>query len=250
MLKAIKTALSTKPAIFLPLRSLRNAMGYFYEKEIGLLPFLVHPQKLAIDVGAHAGHYTHALLKLGAPVVAIDANPKMASFLSRLYGDKARIVCAAASSSSGKANLRLPKAGSHGTATIEAQNTSLPWEVDEIEVQKVALDDIVLEAVGFIKIDVEGHELDVLLGAKGLLVRDHPTILVEVEERHRPGSTSSVCELLSSLGYHGFFLDTGRLCPVSRFNAAHDQHVPTNRMSDLNFGRYEGRYVNNFLFVA
>ena len=73
-------------------------MGYFYEKEIGLLPFLVHPQKLAIDVGAHAGHYTHALLKLGAPVVAIDANPKMASFLSRLYGDKARIVA-----------LRLPR---------------------------------------------------------------------------------------------------------------------------------------------
>jgi FkbM family methyltransferase len=250
MLQALKAALKPQPAIFLPWRSLQLAMGSFSEKEIRLLPFVVHPAKVAIDVGAWDGIYTHALLKLGVPVVAIEANPKAAAILARLYGRKARIVCAAASSSAGKAKLRVPRRGSVGIATVEARNTLSSADVDEIEVPQVALDDIDLEPVGFIKIDVEGHELDVLLGAKKLLARDHPAILVEAEERHRPGGINSIFEMLSSLGYHGFFLDSGRLSPISHFDAVRDQLIPTNRLDDLNFGRYEGRYINNFLFVA
>ncbi len=136
MLEALKAAIKTQPAIFLPLRSLRLAMGYLPEQEIGLLPFVVHPAKVAIDVGAYEGNYVHALLKLGVPVVAIEANPKNSAFLQRLYGRKARIVFAAASSSAGKVKLRIPRRGSRsrGLATVEAQNTLSSADVDEIEV--------------------------------------------------------------------------------------------------------------------
>jgi hypothetical protein len=107
-----------------------------------------------------------------------------------------------------------------------------------------------LESVGFIKVDVEGHELAVLLGARKILERDRPAILVEAEERHRPGAVQSIRDLLTPLGYHGFMLDAGRLSPISNFDATRDQFIPADRVDNLNGGNYEGRYINNFVFVA
>ena len=65
----------------------------------------------------------------------------------------------------------------------------------------------------FLKIDVEGHELAVLEGARHTLEAHRPTILLECEARHRAdGDVRPVFELLQSLGYEGsFFLK--RLAP-------------------------------------
>ncbi len=104
--------------------------------------------------------------------------------------------------------------------------------------------------VGFIKVDVEGHELDVLRGAEATLRRDRPALLVESEERHRPGAVAAVHGFLGSLGYHGFMVDDGRLVSLGGFDPSRDQNVPNDRLMDLNAGHYEGRYVNNFFFVA
>jgi FkbM family methyltransferase len=49
-----------------------------------------------------------------------------------------------------------------------------------VDVQSLALDSLRLERVDFIKIDVEGMELDVLEGAKSILSRFRPPVLVEV----------------------------------------------------------------------
>lgn len=224
-------------------------IGSYNEREVALLAFVVSPGKLAIDVGAYVGAYTHILLKLRTSVVAIEANPNLATYLTRLYGRKAQIVCAAASSSSRSVKLRIPKVGP-GIATVEVQNTLNGAEVDEIDVPTIALDDMNLGSVGFIKIDVEGHELDVCLGARKILERDHPAILVEAEERHRPCAVQSIREMLSPLGYHGFMLDNARLRSISNFDPTRDQFVPAERLDDLNAGTYEGRYINNFIFLA
>jgi FkbM family methyltransferase len=51
------------------------------------------------------------------------------------------------------------------------------------------LDDIDLGGgVGFLKIDVEGHEEAVLAGASRTLKQSMPAVLVEVEERHHTGA--------------------------------------------------------------
>jgi FkbM family methyltransferase len=253
MLRSVKTRLQRYPRFQWFERTVRSSIRHYQENEIALLPFLVDPQKVAIDVGAHAGVYTHVLLDLGASVVSIEANPKVAEGLIFLYGQKAQIVCAAASSSAGSVKLRIPKAlpsGSHGIATVEATNTLDGAEVDEVEVPQITLDGMNLGSVGFIKVDVEGHEYDVLLGAKGILERDHPAILAEAEERHKPSAVQSICDLLGSLGYHGFMLDDGRLSPIANFDPARDQFIPANQLNTLNSGGYKGRYINNFLFVA
>ena len=55
-----------------------------------------------------------------------------------------------------------------------------------------------------IKIDVEGAEEDVLLGAKSLLAALHPTIFLAT---HSKELHSTCCELLRSLGYTVEYLD-------------------------------------------
>ena len=57
--------------------------------------------------------------------------------------------------------------------------------------------------VAFVKIDVEGHELNVLNGAVELLERSQPVFLVEAEDRHRAEATRSVFEFFRSKFYRG-----------------------------------------------
>ena len=80
---------------------------------------------------------------------------------------------------------------------IEAIKT---WSVPSLR-----LDDAGLTDVTAIKIDVEGAELEVLHGAWATLKCWHPCLSIEIEERHRVGSTRAVPELLRELGYEGWF---------------------------------------------
>jgi hypothetical protein len=54
-----------------------------------------------------------------------------------------------------------------------------------------------LSGVAFVKIDVEGHELEVLRGAEQTLRRNRATILVEV----KPPNRAAVADFLAGLGY-------------------------------------------------
>jgi hypothetical protein len=72
-----------------------------------------------------------------------------------------------------------------GWGTLDPAN--LPPEVREIrqiEVQVKPLDDFALSDVTFIKIDVEGHEVEVLIGASETIKKWRPYVLVEVADRN------------------------------------------------------------------
>ena len=87
--------------------------------------------------------------------------------------------------------------------------------------------------VGFIKIDVEGHGLRGAGGALGIIERDHPTVLVEAEERHRSGAVGSVRELLEQRGYCGFFLFHGRMESIDGFSR--DKHQDEAALLQVGF---------------
>jgi hypothetical protein len=96
-----------------------------------------------------------------------------------------------------------------GYSTIEPSNrlddkVDMSRGIDSVSVETRRLDAMDIGPVGFIKIDVEGHEQEVLEGASATLERDQPSLLIEVEERHRAGAVAGVVGLLTSLGYQAF----------------------------------------------
>jgi len=114
-------------------------------------------------------------------------------------------------------------------------------KVRRIKVAMRALDNLVLPPTGFIKLDVEGHELAVLKGGKSLIIRDRPILLVELEERFGDGSVARTREFLEPQGYRGLFLDRAVLRPIVAFDPAVHQAM-------TQWGN-PGAYINNFIFI-
>ncbi len=198
-------------------RRLRRAHYCAVGRDAGmrvLIKSLVRPDRACIDVGAYHGVFVDEFVRTGAQVVAYEPNAALAPILARMFRGRATIVQAAVSSVSGAASLRIPDDDA-ALATIEPANRLVACPMlTEQAVRCVTLDSQDLPPVGFLKIDVEGHEMAVLEGAAELLRRDLPTILVEAEERHRPGAVSSVCEHLAELGYRGHALADGQILPL------------------------------------
>jgi FkbM family methyltransferase len=74
-----------------------------------------------------------------------------------------------------------------------------------------------LGTVHLIKVDVEGAELHVLRGARQLLKRDLPILILEVTDsylRSMGGSARELVDFTVDLGYHGYRIDGTDLCPL------------------------------------
>ena len=131
-----------------------------------------------------------------------------------------------------------------GYSTIEVRNRlERQTNVQQITVKIATLDSLELQRVGFIKIDVEGHEQAVLSGAAKTLASERPNILIELEERHCPGTVDFVRHFLQELGYEGHFLFHGQISPITEFRKA--LHQDPERLEES--GRAE--YVCNFMFI-
>ncbi|MGH2322934.1 FkbM family methyltransferase, partial [Enterococcus faecalis] len=65
----------------------------------------------------------------------------------------------------------------HGLASLEPQVALSAKSCAVQSVPTARLDEVIRDEVTFVKIDVEGHELNVLHGAVGLLERSQPVFL-------------------------------------------------------------------------
>ena len=232
-------------------RFLAWRIGHF-DVELRLLRYLCDPNKASIDVGASAGSYTVHLLNHSTKCYAFEAIPSSAARLKqRLTArphPRLRVETVAVSDRAGQAQLKVMTADT-GRSTIEAANAvERSGAVEVLTVPARRLDDYieVMDPVGCIKIDVEGHEEAVLHGAEKILRRDRPSLIVEIEERHKAGSLTAVRKYLGDLGYRGFFFRGGRLHPLERFNVEEHQDVAKIAVDVAG----ESAYVNNFLFFS
>lgn len=248
-MRILANLLERNPALFRIARGARYRVKGLPEPEMRLLPWLVDANRGALDIGAHRGAYVGELIELCPSVIAVEANPALAAFVSRLY-PAVRVVAAAASDRDGKVVLRIPT-NALGLSSAEPENRLSNLPGTALNVPAIAIDTLVSEPVGFIKIDVEGHELAVLQGGLRTIELDRPAILVEAEERHRLNAVGSVRALLEPLGYQGLFLDSGRLVSIRNFDLARDQQfTAVDEATLLRTGRIGRRYINNFIFIA
>ena len=223
-----------------------------FEGEMRLLPLLCDRSRTSIDVGASIGAYTVHLLLNSARCWAFEPRPRAAGYLAGSLttrrDPRLRVEAVALSDRCGEARLRVALDDA-GRSTVEEANAMEDvGEYAELRVPARRLDDYgrLVGPVGFIKVDVEGHEEAVLRGAAGVLARDRPALLVEVEERHKPGAITAVRKLLGEFGYRGYFFRDRLLHRIESFSAEAYQDVA--RIGEKIHG--ELAYVNNFVFLA
>lgn len=217
------------------------------EVEMSILDLIVPEDQEAIDVGANWGTYTLLLSRLSTCVHAIEPNPSLVRLLRHsLEGERCRIEAAAIGSEEGTARLHVPRSGRRVLDGLASLRPLPGGDFLEIEVPLITLDRYADHPIGFIKIDVEGLEADVLAGASRLIEARRPVLLVEIEERHAAGGIARAHDFLEGKGYEGWFLDEGRVHPMAAFDPAVLQDAAR---FDGSLPRSTQRYVNNFLFL-
>ena len=195
------------------------------EPELDLLPVLCSRSRTSIDVGANFGMYTVRLAALSRGCIAFEPIPALARALSRGFGKRVRVNQTALSDRSGTTELRVPALHT-GYSTIDVANRLTSRQaahIQRLEVAIARLDDFELTDVGFIKIDVEGHEEAVLRGAEATLARCRPNLLVEVEDRHNDGCVRRLLAWMEERRYGGFCIVHGSLHDLAELDLSMHQ---------------------------
>lgn len=150
---------------------------------------LVAEGDVVYDIGAHAGYYTLAASRRvgrNGKVIAFEPDPDNQNFLSRHvlinHVENVKLIPAAVADSEGSARFinsltwrgeRDGKLGHLGEGSIEVRVVSLDQLLGRGEIPPPDL----------MKIDVEGSEHEVLLGARNLLTTARPTIFLATHGR-------------------------------------------------------------------
>lgn len=162
--------------------------------------FALDVKRTAVDVGASYGFWTSALSRRFSAVIAIEPNPRLAGFIiSRRL--RATVIQAAVSNVSKTVQLWIPhdRTGALvGWSSLDPENYKFAIFKESINVQARLLNDILKDcSPSFIKMDVEGHEYEALLGASKIICASKPLILCEI----KPHNLDKVRILMESLNY-------------------------------------------------
>jgi FkbM family methyltransferase len=220
------------------------------EQELNFLDRIVPDGAVTVDVGANCGLYTRELSRLSSRVHAFEPSHKMAELLRRTSAPNVSVHEIALSDQSGSADLFIPRNRDeeliYGLASLEPRQASSDQRIVSTKISTDRLDAVVQEGVAFVKIDVEGHELNVLNGAIGLLERSQPVFLVEAEDRHREQATRLLFEFFGQRSYRGYFIRNGCAFPVREFRV---EELQDENVLLPDGGRRNGKsYINNFFF--
>jgi FkbM family methyltransferase len=183
------------------------------EPELAMLKSFVGKGGVAADIGANEGVYAFALSELGATVHAFEANPTFAAFAKHNLGSRATVHEIALSNEAGRASFYVPLAedGSELHLAGNLKNSHSQFERQTvINVDVRTLDSYALTNVQFIKVDVEGSELEVLQGARETIMRDHPALLLELLSGTYQDPLAVTRQVCETYGYSAFVVDKGK----------------------------------------
>lgn len=175
--------------------------------------FLTHEIRIdrhttALDIGANVGNHAIFFSSFFDRVIAFEPNPKVFEIL-RVNSANSNITAINCGLSDKAACLSFsinPK-NLGGSRVVASDSESTTSHALSISIDVVRLDDvsqIMEQRVSLVKIDVEGHELQVLEGAVGLIGFARPVIVFEQGPTEIHHGTSPVIDFLRAHDYELF----------------------------------------------
>jgi FkbM family methyltransferase len=167
-------------------------------------------QAAVLDIGANIGNHSLYFSDYFKQVCAFEPNLRTYGLLSFNAGlvDNIRTFNYGLSDHAGKAELATESKNIGASKILHENNIQLQPEATTRKqtIDLKVLDDLSITdlTIKLIKIDVEGHELEALSGAKRTLLEHQPIVIFE-QLKHEFSAGSTPCiELLRSYGYQYF----------------------------------------------
>ena len=170
----------------------------------------LRPGDCAVDAGANIGYVTKLLALLVGPSGRVHAFEPVAEThgihahgMAALGLNQVLSHQAGVSDQPGDARMTVPEYANGGRNFYESHVTR---DGGGESVHLVTLDQTLADEsrpVRFIKIDVEGHELEAIRGARAVIQRHRPTLLIEVQgdPAAADGNAAALFHLLDTWGY-------------------------------------------------
>ena len=158
---------------------------------------------LVLDVGANIGNHAAAFAERAGAVLAFEPHPVTFQLLTMNLASfpNASALNLGASNAAATVQAVSPRLNFGGTAI----STRAPVDGEMAFSFAVAPLDSIAELAGrevaLIKLDVEGHEHEALEGARAILTRDRPIVVLEQNSESIVNGSSPSVDLLRLLGY-------------------------------------------------
>lgn len=194
----------------------------------GVVKPMISPGTQVLDIGANVGYLSGLFARWAGPegrVVSVEPIPATYDVLSasmkKLYPQTATAIQCCVSDQAGDVTMSVPDYEDGGRNYYEShivtQEEDNPADAS-FQVKAVTLDEIIKQqdlTPGFIKIDVEGHELSVIRGGAEFLTQKKPPLLIEVSGSPDDQSSTaySLFNELSNYGYKAHTLEHDAIRP-------------------------------------
>jgi FkbM family methyltransferase len=210
--------------LYYPQRIAKCAL--FGEPELRILGDLVPSGCRALDIGANRGYYSYALSKIAGPVEAFEPHPDLARFIRRKLGRRVHVHEVALSNHSGSAMLRIPqvKPGIDVHYNSSIKHVYAFEKYIELPVRVMTLDEFGYDDVGFIKIDVEGSDMDTIEGGRLTIARNRPNMVVEITAHTHAEPLTCIEQIKRTFGYDARIMVGERL--IDALKILRDTPVP------------------------
>ena len=215
--------------------------------EFEVLKQLLTPQSCVLDIGANNGEYCYFFQEISKvnKVYAFEPIPSLFKKLNETF-PSIQVSPYAISNDNRQTKLYIPYIAHQRFETrakLDPIKEVGETKNQEITVETKTLDSLFLassEKIDFLKIDIEGHELQAIQGARQLIKRDLPKMMIEIEHRHHKEEFWNVINEIKGTEYQCYFYDISikQVVEISQFDLEKHQ----------NSANKEQYYIHNLFF--
>jgi len=232
-----------------------RAYRYLYKHDPGGISFIqssIVPGNTVLDIGSHKAGYLYFMARHACPggkVIAFEPQEELYRYLLRIKKifkwDHVHVENTAISDDNGIATMFVPENKRKKDSSCPGATIAISFHpsgyANAATVVTETLDSYCSRmkiTPDFIKIDVEGNELNVLRGALATLKRCSPKIHIEIEARHvGKDKVMETFKFFKENGYTGHIIHGNNYLPLNSFSFEKHQNP-----------RFKDSYCNNFTF--
>ena len=211
--------------------------GEFSQGEVVLLQAVVNPGATVLDVGANIGALTIPLARMVGPQGTVFAyEPQRMCYYvlcaNVALNNLSNVICLqnAVGRESGRIDipeLDFSRPNNFGGLELRSE---YPDAKGKCSVKLIRLDDTPFDRLDLMKIDVEGMEPEVIMGAKALIQKHRPLIYLECD---RGEKVSLLVKLSKALGYEIYFHAPPLFSLNNYLNNPHNEFGPISSINML-----------------